>query len=134
MRNGFEEGFEKIFATRKAEADEFYKAILPAHSSAERKNIQRQALAGLLWSKQFYHYDVERWLTTSDGITPVNTGKLTGHNSEWKQLKNQDIILMPDKWEYPWYASWDLGFHCLSMALLDPGFAKNHLLLIMREW
>jgi hypothetical protein len=134
LSNGFEEGFENIFITRKAEANEFYKAILPAHSSAERNNIQRQALAGLLWSKQFYHYDVERWLTTSDGITPVNTGKLTGRNSEWKHLKNQNIILMPDKWEYPWYAAWDLGFHCISMAMLDPGFAKNQLLLIMREW
>ncbi len=88
----------------------------------------------MLWSKQFYHYDVERWLTTSDGITPVNAGKLSGRNHEWKHLKNQNIILMPDKWEYPWYAAWDLAFHCIPMAMLDPGFAKDQLLLIMREW
>ncbi len=134
LDNGFEEGFENIFSTRKAEADEFYKAILPANISEDMKNVQRQALAGLLWSKQFYHYDVERWLNTSDGITSVNAGKLTGRNHEWRHLKNQNIILMPDKWEYPWYAAWDLAFHCIPMAILDPGFAKNQLLLIMREW
>ncbi len=134
MDNAFHEGFENIFSTRKAEADEFYNQILPAHASEELKNIQRQSLAGMLWSKQYYHYDVERWLTTSDGITPVNDGKLNGRNHDWKHLKNQDIILMPDKWEYPWYAAWDLAFHCIPMAMLDPGFAKHQLLLIMREW
>ena len=92
LANGFEEGFENIFTARKAEADEFYKTILPANISEDLYTIQRQALAGLLWSKQFYHYDVERWLSTSDGITPVNTGKLTGRNHEWKHLKNQNII------------------------------------------
>ncbi len=95
---------------RKAEADDFYNTILPANISPELRNIQRQALSGMLWSKQFYHYDVERWLTTSDGITPVNDGKLNGRNHEWRHLKNQNIILMPDKWEYPWYAAWDLAF------------------------
>ncbi|MGH2563311.1 MAG: MGH1-like glycoside hydrolase domain-containing protein, partial [Ginsengibacter sp.] len=134
LNNGFEEGFEKIFATRKAEADDFYNAILPINISPELNNIQRQALAGMLWSKQFYHYDVERWLSTSDGITEVNPGKLNGRNHEWKHLKNQNIILMPDKWEYPWYAAWDLAFHCIPMAMMDPGFAKHQLLLIMREW
>jgi hypothetical protein len=96
--------------------------------------VQRQALAGLLWSKQYYHFDVERWLTTSDGITPVNAGKLNGRNHDWKHLKNQDIIAMPDKWEYPWYAAWDLAFQSISMAMVDPVFAKHQLLLIMREW
>ncbi|HEY5462450.1 MAG TPA: glucosidase [Hanamia sp.] len=134
LENGFEKGFEKIFAIRKAEADDFYNAIMPKNISPELKNIQRQALAGLLWNKQFYHYDVERWLTTSDGITPVNDGKLYGRNHEWKHLKNQNIILMPDKWEYPWYAAWDLAFHCIPMAMMDAGFAKHQLLLIMREW
>jgi hypothetical protein len=134
MNNGFEEGFENIFATRKAEADDFYNAILPANISPELKNIQRQALSGMLWSKQFYHYDVERWLSAGDGITEVNPGKLNGRNHEWKHLKNQNIILMPDKWEYPWYAAWDLAFHCIPMAMIDPGFAKGQLLLIMREW
>ncbi|MEO8824182.1 MAG: glucosidase [Ginsengibacter sp.] len=134
MDNAFSEGFENIFSKRKAEADEFYNQILPQNASDELKNIQRQALAGMLWSKQYYHYDVEKWLTTSDGITPVNDGKLRGRNHDWKHLKNQDIILMPDKWEYPWYAAWDLAFHCIPMAMLDPGFAKHQLLLIMREW
>ena len=134
LDNGFEEGFENIFATRKAEADDFYNAILPANISPELKNIQRQALSGMLWSKQFYHYDVERWLSTSDGITEVNPGKLNGRNHEWKHLKNQNIISMPDKWEYPWYAAWDLAFHCIPMAMMDAGFAKGQLLLIMREW
>ena len=73
-------------------------------------------------------------LTTSDGITPVSNSKMTGRNHDWKHLKNQDIILMPDKWEYPWYAAWDLAFHCISMAVVDPSFAKHQLLLIMREW
>lgn len=132
--NAFTEGFEQIFSTRKAEADDFYNAILPPNIPDELKNIQRRAFAGLLWSKQYYHYDVERWLTTSDGITPVNDGKIYGRNHDWKHLKNQNIILIPDKWEYPWYAAWDLAFHCIPMAILDPGFAKDQLLLIMREW
>ncbi|MBC7904177.1 MAG: glucosidase, partial [Gemmatimonadaceae bacterium] len=132
--NAFPNGFERIFETRREEADEFYAAILPAGMSADRARIQRQALAGLLWSKQYYHFDVERWLTTGDGITPPSPGKLTGRNSEWKHLKNQDIICMPDKWEYPWYAAWDLAFQCISMAVVDPTFAKHQMLLMMREW
>ncbi|HRQ51440.1 MAG TPA: glucosidase, partial [Agriterribacter sp.] len=127
-------GVEKLFVTRKKEADDFYAEILPDEMDDEMAKIQRQALAGLLWSKQYYHFDVERWLTTSDGITPVNAGKQNGRNHDWKHLKNQDIISMPDKWEYPWYAAWDLAFHCISMAVADPCFAKNQLLLIMREW
>ena len=134
LKNAFEEGFENIFSVRKSEADDFYNSVLPANITPDLKNIQRQALAGLLWSKQYYHYDVEKWLTTSDGITPVNSGKLEGRNHDWKHLKNQNVILMPDKWEYPWYAAWDLAFHCIPMAMLDPGFAKDQLLLIMREW
>ena len=134
FKKPFEKGFENIFSARKAEADDFYKAILPANISKEMLQIQRQALSGLLWSKQYYHYDVERWLTTGDGITEVNPGKLNGRNNEWKHLKNQDIILMPDKWEYPWYAAWDLAFQCIPMARMDPEFAKHQLLLIMREW
>ena len=130
----FTKGFEKIFDVRKQEADDFYNAILPTDISADLKNIQRKALAGLLWSKQYYHFDVERWLTTSDGITPVNDAKRNGRNSDWTHLKNQDIIAMPDKWEYPWYAAWDLAFHCISLVMVDPEYAKNQLLLIMREW
>ncbi|MGG9964162.1 MGH1-like glycoside hydrolase domain-containing protein [Ferruginibacter sp. SUN106] len=130
----FSLGFEKVFRVRKEEADDFYNAILPNDISADLKNIQRKALAGLLWSKQFYHFDVERWLTSSDGITPVNTGKQNGRNNDWKHLKNQDVIAMPDKWEYPWYAAWDLAFHCISLAMVDVVFAKHQLQLIMREW
>lgn len=132
--NTFATGFEEIFAIRKAEADAFYNATLAPHANTDLAQVQRQALAGLLWSKQYYHYDVEKWLTISDGITPVNAGKLQGRNHEWKHLKNQDIILMPDKWEYPWYAAWDLAFHCIPMAMLDANFAKHQLTLIMREW
>ncbi len=130
----FTNGFEKIFTSRKQEADDFYNAILPTGISADLKNIQRKALAGLLWSKQYYHFDVERWLTTSDGITPVNEAKRNGRNSDWTHLKNQDVIAMPDKWEYPWYAAWDLAFHCISLAMVDVVFAKHQLQLIMREW
>jgi hypothetical protein len=124
----------QIFQRRKKEADEFYEAILPYHESGDLKLIQRQALAGLLWSKQFYHYDIERWLTNSDGLTPHHKSRSFGRNADWRHLKNQDIILMPDKWEYPWYAAWDLAFHCIGIAMVDPTFAKHQLLLVMREW
>jgi hypothetical protein len=132
--NPFTNNFKEIFIERKHEADEFYAAILPKGMSEEMAQIQRQALAGVLWSKQYYHFDVEEWLTKSDGVSPVSTSKMTGRNNDWKHLKNQDIILMPDKWEYPWYAAWDLAFQCISMAVVDPTFAKHQLLLVMREW
>ena len=132
--NPFATGFEHIFKNRKEQADDFYKAVLCQSATPELLNIQRQAFAGLLWSKQYYHYDVETWLTSTDGLTPVNDGKKKGRNSDWKHLKNQDVILMPDKWEYPWYAAWDLAFHCIPMAMIDANFAKHQLLLIMREW
>lgn len=134
MENPFPSGFTSIFRQRKEEADNFYKATLPGTQHPMLFNIQRQALAGMLWSKQYYHFDVERWLTASDGITAVNPGKLTGRNHDWKHLKNSDIIAMPDKWEYPWYAAWDLAFQCIPMAMVDPTFAKHQLTLIMREW
>ena len=134
IKKPFGYGFEEIFKTRKQEADDFYAAILPKGLNEDLANIQRQAIAGLLWSKQYYHFDVERWLTTSDGITPVSNTKQTGRDSEWTHLKNQDIICMPDKWEYPWYAAWDLAFQTISMAVADANFAKHQLLLIMREW
>jgi hypothetical protein len=134
MGTPFPKGSDHIFNQRKQEADEFYAAVLPQNISDDLKNIQRQALAGLLWSKQYYHYDVERWISTSDGIAPLNEQRKHGRNHEWLHLKNQDIILMPDKWEYPWYAAWDLAFHCISMAIIDPTYAKHQLILIMREW
>ncbi len=130
----FTTGFEKIFEVRKQEADDFYNAILPTHKNEDLKNIQRKALAGLLWSKQYYHFDVERWLKNGDGISEPNDGKKFGRNSDWKHLKNQDVIVMPDKWEYPWYAAWDLAFHCIALAMVDITFAKHQLLLMMREW
>ncbi len=134
LENPFASGFTSIFSNRKEEADAFYAAVLRTTPDPMHAAIQRQALAGMLWSKQYYHFDVERWLTTSDGITPVNPGKLSGRNHDWKHLKNQDIIAMPDKWEYPWYAAWDMAFQCIPMALIDPTFAKHQLTLIMREW
>ncbi len=130
----FAENFEKIFETRKKEADDFYNAIIPSETNADQKNIQRLAFAGLLWNKQYYHYDLERWINTSDGISPDTEERRNGRNHEWKYLKNQDIISMPDNWEYPWYAAWDTAFHCISLALIDPDFAKHQLVLLMREW
>lgn len=132
--NPFSGGFKEVFINRKQEADDFYAAILPKGMDEEMAQIQRQALAGVLWSKQYYHLDVQEWLTKSDGITPVSISKQTGRNNDWTHLKNQDIIMMPDKWEYPWYAAWDLAFQCISMAVVDPTFAKHQLLLVMREW
>ncbi|HEU4470043.1 MAG TPA: glucosidase [Flavisolibacter sp.] len=134
LTNGFEKGFEQLFSQRKKEADEFYERLMPANISPEMARVQRQAMAGLLWSKQFYAYDVEKWLSQGDGVTPVTPQRMHGRNHEWQHLKNQDIISMPDKWEYPWYAAWDLAFQCISMAVVDPDFAKHQLLLIMREW
>ena len=122
-----------VFTQRKQEADEFYQSIL-SNQNSDIANVQRQAFAGLLWSKQYYHYDIERWLNTGDGITPPTLARKMGRNHEWVYLKNQDIISMPDKWEYPWYASWDTAFHCIALANIDPGFAKHQLILLMREW
>lgn len=134
VKNAFELGFEDIFSLRKKEADEFYDAVLPQTKSNDWKNIQRQALAGLLWSKQYYYFDIENWLHSGDGITEANENKISGRNSDWLHLKNSDIISMPDKWEYPWYAAWDLAFQCIAFAKIDAVFAKHQLLLMMREW
>ena len=129
----FENNFAAIFEERKKEADEFYESKID-NTDTETKLIKRLAFAGLLWSKQYYHFDVERWLDKGDGIKPVSTKRLTARNHQWKTLKNQDIISMPDKWEYPWYAAWDAAFHSIAMAVVDPVFAKNQLLMLMREW
>ena len=125
---------DALFTERKKEADEFYQAILPSGMNEDMASIQRQALAGILWSKQYYHFDVEEWLSKTDGISPITHSRGTGRNNDWRHLKNQDIIMMPDKWEYPWYAAWDLAFQCISMAVVDPTFAKHQLSLVMREW
>lgn len=134
MEAPFTKGFTDIFDQRKQETNDYYNRILAVDISDDLRNIQRQALAGLLWSKQYYHYDVERWLSEPDGIAHVSDERGRGRNHDWQHLKNQDIILMPDKWEYPWYAAWDLAFHCVPMAMIDPVFAKHQILLVMREW
>lgn len=130
----FPSHFKEVFDLRKKEADEFYDSILTTAPDSDIRKVQRQALAGLLWSKQYYHFDVERWLNTGDGVTEPGDGKKWGRNHDWKHLKNQDVISMPDKWEFPWYAAWDLAFQCIPLAMVDPVFAKHQLLLIMREW
>lgn len=134
QKTPFSPGFEHVFVERKEEADHFYDTILSTSHRKEERNIQRQALSGLLWSKQYYHYDVERWLTKSDGIHGISPSRNYGRNHDWKHVKNQDIISMPDKWEFPWYAAWDLAFQCIPIAMVDPTFAKHQLLLVMREW
>ena len=126
--------FDDVFAARKREADEFYGAVIPADLDDERRMVERQAYAGLLWSKQFYHYSVELWLD-GDPVgrrSPELRSRL--RNNQWRQMYCLDIISMPDKWEYPWFAAWDLAFHCLPLAHVDPQFAKRQLMLMLREW
>ena len=130
----FGAGFEQIFEARKREADAFYAARLPESLSEDARGIIRQAYGGSLWSKQFYHYEVTAWLQ-GDPAQPIPPPeRLNGRNHDWKHLYNRDVISMPDKWEYPWYAAWDLAFHMLPFAQLDPAFAKEQLILILREW
>ena len=126
--------FDRIFAQRLTEADEFYDAIQKPGLSEDEKRVQRQALAGMLWTKQFYYYNIEQWLQGDPGMPPVPDARRHGRNSEWEHLNNFDIISMPDKWEYPWYAAWDLAFHCLPLAIVDADFAKRQLNLMAREW
>ncbi|MFN7975176.1 MAG: glucosidase [Acidobacteriota bacterium] len=130
----FGAAFDKVFALRKKEADEFYRTAIPEDLSADGNNVMRQAFAGLLWGKQFYHYDVNRWLRGDPAADDPPRERLTGRNSQWTHLYNGDVISMPDKWEYPWYAAWDLAFHCIPLALVDPDFAKEQLVLLLREW
>jgi mannosylglycerate hydrolase MGH1-like protein len=126
--------FDKLFDERISEADEFYSTIAPEHISDDSKLVMRQALAGMLWSKQFYYYDVRHWLKGDPASPPPPPERLDGRNKEWTHLYNDDIISMPDKWEYPWYAAWDLAFHCVPLALVDADFAKEQLILLLREW
>lgn len=123
-----------IFDLRIKEADEFYQTVIPQNLSSDGRLIMRQAFAGLLWSKQYYHYVVKEWLEGDPGCPPPPAERAFGRNREWKHLFNDDVISMPDKWEYPWYAAWDLAFHCIPLALVDPGFAKRQLILLLREW
>ena len=126
--------FDRILFTRKQEADEFYASVLPPALEADGKNIARQAFAGLLWSKQYYHYEVREWLEGDANQPSPPTDRLQGRNRRWKHLHNADILSMPDKWEFPWYASWDLAFHCVALATVDSAFAKEQLRLLLREW
>ena len=127
-------GFDRTFQLRRQEADEFYDSVIPEDASEDRRNVMRQAFAGLLWGKQFYHYVVRDWLNGDPGQPLPPPERKRGRNHAWEHLYNADIISMPDKWEYPWYAAWDLGFHCVSLALVDPDFAKEQLVLMLREW
>jgi mannosylglycerate hydrolase MGH1-like protein/glycosyl hydrolase family 63 len=130
----FDEGFEQTFRDRIREADVYYDRCLPAGSSPEERRIARQAYAGLLWSKQFYHYVVKDWIDGDPAQPPPPAARRFGRNHDWPHLYNRDVISMPDKWEYPWYAAWDLAFHMLPMSRVDPDFAKEQLILFLREW
>jgi hypothetical protein len=126
--------FEHIFVARRQEAAEFYQGRIPQHLSPPQQQIARLAYAGLLWSKQFYNYIVPDWLDGDPEQPPPPTGRHLGRNHDWVHLYNRDVISMPDKWEYPWYAAWDLAFHMLPFAVIDPAFAKEQLILFLREW
>jgi hypothetical protein len=126
--------FDHIVDERRLEADQFYDAVTPVDLSADARSVMRQSFAGLLWSKQFYHYIVEDWLDGDPAGPPPPAARKQGRNHEWTHLYNADVISMPDKWEYPWYAAWDLAFHCVPLALVDSEFAKEQLGLMVREW
>ena len=125
---------EKIFEMRQVEADSFYMTCGAKNLSEDARSVQRQAFAGLLWSKQFYYYDVDMWLHGDPTGPPPPDSHMFGRNNEWRHLNTYDVISMPDTWEYPWYAAWDLAFHCIPLALVDPDFAKKQLILLLRVW
>ena len=126
--------FDRLVALRREEADAFYATVIPAKLSDDARRVMRQALAGMLWSKQWYHYDVRRWLDGDPAQPAPPPERRNGRNRDWPHLYNDDIVSMPDKWEYPWYAAWDLAFHTITLALVDPEFAKQQLVLFLREW
>jgi hypothetical protein len=128
------ESFDAEFERLRGEADEFYAEVQADLQDPDARLVQRQALAGMIWSKQFYNYDLRAWLAGDPGQPPPPASRLRGRNVDWDHLVNDDVISMPDKWEYPWYAAWDLAFHCLPLALVDPEFAKQQLVLLTREW
>lgn len=125
--------FEKMLQLRRKEADEFYGTVIPTSLNADAANVMRQALAGMMWSKQFYHYDVDKWLEERGSDPFKATRKAAPRNEHWHHMYNGDVISMPDKWEYPWYAAWDLAFHVLALTLVDPDFGKAQLRLMLRE-
>jgi hypothetical protein len=126
--------FDSVMAQRHEEADEYYAGLTPPGASPDEAMVLRQAAAGLLWSKQYYHFDVADWLDGDPGEPVPPAARKSGRNAAWRHLDNNDVLSMPDKWEYPWYASWDLAFHCVALAHLDPELAKHQLTLLCREW
>jgi hypothetical protein len=131
-RDAFEK-FDQIFDNRLADANEFYDRITPKELSEDQRRVHRQALAGMLWSKQYYYFDLDKWLTEHDAHPMTGSGKGTSRNADWFHMLNSDVISMPDKWEYPWYAAWDLAFHTIALSLVDFDFAKDQLLLMLRN-
>jgi hypothetical protein len=130
----FGDGFDAIVRQRRDEADDFYASVLPDTLSDDARRVARQALAGLLWSKQYYHYVVKDWLDGDSDQPAPPADRRRGRNHDWTHVYNADVLLMPDKWEYPWFAAWDLAFHCVAAAMVDPDFAKDQLRLLLREW
>jgi Glycosyl hydrolase family 63 C-terminal domain len=126
--------FERVVSARRAEADEFYTELTPKAASADEALVMRQAFSGMLWSKQFYYYDVARWLDGDPTQPAPPAARRNGRNARWRNFNSFDILSMPDKWEYPWFAAWDLAFHCVALAHVDPAFAKYQLILLCREW
>jgi len=126
--------FARVMKRRRAEADEFYDARQTGIDDAAARLVQRQAFAGMLWSKQYYYFDVHQWLRGDPHTEPPPESRQNQRNGDWRHLFNSDVISMPDKWEYPWYAAWDLAFHCVVLAHIDPDFAKDQLILLTREW
>ena len=132
QRGQFGTAFDAVVATRQQECNEFYKSVIPSSLNADAANVMRQAVAGMLWSKQFYNYDVGKWLA-EHGASPFHTQRARPRNNHWHHMRNSEIISMPDKWEYPWYAAWDLAFHILALTLVDADFGKQQLDLMLRE-
>jgi hypothetical protein len=130
----FGDNYNRTFDDRIAEANAFYETVMPSYMSAQHRAVSRQAYAGLLWSKQYYHFVVLQWLRGDPAQPAPPANRLNGRNAEWLHLFNRDVVSMPDKWEYPWYAAWDLSFHMLPFAHIDPAFAKEQLVLLLREW
>jgi hypothetical protein len=126
--------FDEILDTRRREADEFYAWLQRGSDDEESRRVHRQALAGMIWNKQFYYFDVRQWIQGDPGQPPPPAERKQGRNKEWKHLNNADVLSMPDKWEYPWYAAWDLALQALPLSLVDPDFAKEQLVLLTREW
>ncbi|HZP23524.1 MAG TPA: glucosidase [Terriglobales bacterium] len=125
--------FDQVFAACLADADEFYRRITPQNLTEDERRLHRQALAGMLWTKQYYYFDLDKWLVEHDAHPLVGSRKVTARNAEWFHMLNSDVISMPDKWEYPWYAAWDLAFHTIALSLVDFDFAKDQLLLMLRN-